>query len=714
VDAWEVAASANPGVILTMPLATLSEGDASETIMPESREERLTHARRYIAERCIYGVDRNAHAVEMAKLSLWLATFSRGRPFTFLAHALKHGDALVGLTPEQIRAFSWEHQPEDAGPLFANVQADMERAASMRSQLGNISELEFRRKQSAVFEADRLIGRERLAGDLIIAAFFREKTARLRKERLEQYQFAFRQSNREGADQSVAEKLATLNGDEYPIWPFHWPLEFPEVFGRENPGFDAFIGNPPFAGKNTIAASNAEAYPPWLKAIHQRSHGNADLIAHFFRRAFHILRKNGAFGLIATKTIAQGDTRSTGLKWICTHGGEIYSAVKRIVWPGEASRIVSVVSVSKGEFHGQKLIDGSSVPTITAYLFYEGSNEDPFTLNRNQNQSFQGFIPLGTGFVFGKKTKNGKQSSIETMQELIEKNRKNQDMVFPFIGFSEVASHPTHKHLRYVINFGSYDEQHCRSSWPELLEIVEKNVKPDRDKQKDHKAKQNWWLYYRSAIDLSVAIKGLDRVIVAGSQASTHFALTFLPTGMIYSSNLTVIAVQTFAGFAALQSRVHEEWARFFMSTMEDRLAYTPTTCFETFPFPDGWQTLEILEKTGKAYYEYRADLLVKNNQGLTETYNRFHNPDEQSPEIIELRNLHAAMDRVVLDAYGWSNIETNYEFLLDYEIDEDNWSPRKKKPYRLRWPDETRDLVLSQLLALNIEQHKSEVAAKV
>ena len=81
-----------------------------------------------------------------------------------------------------------------------------------------------------------------------------------------------------------------------------------------NPGFDAIVGNPPFPGKNTISASSGPRYLPWLQTLHEGAHGNADLVAHFFRRAFALLREGGAFGLIATNTIGQGDTRETGLE----------------------------------------------------------------------------------------------------------------------------------------------------------------------------------------------------------------------------------------------------------------------------------------------------------------------------------------------------------------------------------------------------------------
>ena len=108
---------------------------------------------------------------------------------------------------------------------------------------------------------------------------------------------------------------------------------------------------------------------------------------------------------------------------------------------------------------------------------------------------------------------------------------------------------------------------------------------------------------------------------------------------------------------------------------------------------------------------------MVSNNEGLTKTYNRFHDPYEHDPGIERLRELHAEMDRAVLHAYGWDDIRTECEFLLDYEIDEEEWG-NKRKPYRYRWPDDVHDEVLARLIVLNgeraaAEQRSGAVAAK-
>jgi hypothetical protein len=154
--------------------------------------------------------------------------------------------------------------------------------------------------------------------------------------------------------------------------------------------------------------------------------------------------------------------------------------------------------------------------------------------------------------------------------------------------------------------------------------------------------------------------------------------------------------------------RQYEIWARFFGSSMKDDLRYTPSDCFETFPFPEGFKTHPALEAAGRAYHDFRAAPMVRNDEGLTKTYNRFNDPDEPDPEIAKLRDLHAAMDRAVLDAYGWTDLHPTCDFLLDYEIDEEQWGT-KENPYRYRWPAPLHDEVLARLLDLNTTRAAAE-----
>jgi hypothetical protein len=490
---------------------------------------------------------------------------------------------------------------------------------------------------------------------------------------------------------------------EKPLVPFHWEIEFPEVFERENPGFDAMVGNPPFLGGRKIRSNLGDAYCDWLPQVFEDFSNNADLVAAFFRRAFVLTRPGGCWGLIATNTIAQGDTRRSGLVWVRQHNGYIYSATRRLKWPGSAAVVVSVIHVAK-DYVLPPVLDGKPVPDLTAFLFHAGGDKDPLVLRANFDKSFQGVVVAGSGFLF--EDSNTEASSSELVAELIDRDKRNLEIIRPYIGGEEINSSPTLAFSRWVIDFSNYDEAGARQ-WPDLIEIVEDKVLPYRRAVRREAHRRYWWQFGDKRPALRAHLSRHERVLV-NAQVSQHLAFAFQPTDRVFAMMLNVFILETYSAFCALQSRPHEIWVRFFGSSLEDRLRYTPSDCFETFPFPENWQTQPALETAGKAYYEFRAALMVLNNEGLTKTYNRFHDPDEREAAILELRELHAAMDRAVLDAYGWTDIPTDCEFLLDYEIDEEEWGD-KKKPYRYRWPDEIRDELLARLLELNADRAKEE-----
>jgi hypothetical protein len=205
---------------------------------------------------------------------------------------------------------------------------------------------------------------------------------------------------------------------------------------------------------------------------------------------------------------------------------------------------------------------------------------------------------------------------------------------------------------------------------------------------------------------------GQTKVLVVARTSDT-FAPCFVPACQVLNVDLAVFVGESWSLFTLIQSRVHEFWARSLSGSLKDDLRYTPTRCFVTFPFPFDWESNHPLREKGLQYHQFRSDLMIKNNEGLTKTYNRFHNPDEDQSLILELRELHSAMDRAVLDAYGWADIQPTCEFLLDYEDEEDEGEEgtgrRRKKPWRYRWPDDTRDEVLARLLALNAQRAQEE-----
>ncbi len=398
--------------------------------IPPDEDEGI-FARRLIAQRCLYGVDRNPMAVDLAKVSLWLATLAKDHALTFVDHALRDGDSLVGLSRKQIETFHWEREESPSFMLgfeTMRVRDQVQEAAELRELIRVAGEETADWELRDLWDQAQLeLDKVRLFGDLATAAFFDGAKPKEREAKRAKYADAII-SGTAGQHRGWLDERRKV---EPPLAPFHWEVEFPEVFDRENPGFDAIVGNPPFAGKNTVAAANVPRYPDWLKQVHEESHGNADLVAHFFRRAFDRVRENGTFGLIATNTIAQGDTRSTGLRWICEHGGDIYHARRRVKWPGLAAVVVSVLHLYKGRFEETKRLDDDAVETITAFLFHRGGHEDPGRLKANVRKSFQGSIVLGMGFTFDDTDKKGVATSLAEMRRLIEEDPRNEEVIFP-------------------------------------------------------------------------------------------------------------------------------------------------------------------------------------------------------------------------------------------------------------------------------------------
>ena len=449
-------------------------------------------------------------AIDLAKMSLWLATFARDHEFTFIDHTLKHGDSLVGLTRRQIEGLDWE-----AGASGYQEHIGVE---GIREQIAKASELNRLIREAGndsprdelfalLEEAEEETACARLLGDLTVAAFFKGKTTKKRKDLLKRL--------REGLHCGEPRRFLTGFGEctdgEVPLNPFHWSIVFPEVFDRENPGFDAIVGNPPFLGGKRISTTLGDGYRDWLGTVHRGSNSNADIVAHFFRRAFDLVRHEGTFGLIATNTIAQGDTRSTGLRWICEHEGEIYHARRRVTWPGLAAVVVSVVHVHKGNVEGERCLDNRPTERITAFLFHRGGNDDPAPLHANVGNSFVGSHVLGMGFTFDNSDNKGVATPIAEMHRLIAEEPHNQEVIFPFIGGEEVNTSPTHAPHRHVINFQDFplrrenlgerwkeaNEGQRRSwlqrgilppdypgdvaaDWPELLAIVEASETGER------------------------------------------------------------------------------------------------------------------------------------------------------------------------------------------------------------------------------------------
>lgn len=708
-----------------------------QPVLPPDEDEEL-HAKRLVAQRCLYGVDRNPMATDLARLSLWLATLARDHEFTFLDHALKSGDSLVGLTARQITALTWgdDRQASFFGNLVTERVAKVVTGrAAIRAAPDNVARAEQEARHVIV---ESTLADIRVIGDAVLGCFFAEAKPRPRQLAVSALQ------DLGGRDietrwRGLRDRAAILARGAHPIQPFHWEVEFPEVFMDGSGGFDAIVGNPPFAGKNTLINGNRAHYLDWLQTLHEGAHGNADLVAHFFRRAFALLRPGGCLGLIATNTIGQGDTRESGLRAVIAAGGAITHATRRLVWPGEAAVVVSVVHVLNGAA-GSAVLDGRKARRISAYLVEGDLDSSPAPLAENAGKAFQGAILLGLGFTFDDEAAaKGKASPVTEMHRLIAKDPRNAERIFPYLGGEEVNTDPRHAHRRWCIDFNDFPlrrdpnlqswflnegtdacdkrrrdwlrsgivpvdyPEPVAAEWPDLLEIVERLVKPERDPQKRDALRLRWWQYAEKRPGLRAAVAGLEWVFAA-TQTSSHLVVSRLPAGAVLDQSLTVLPDPDFRAFSVRQSRVQELWTRDLGATLEDRLRFTAADSGAPFPMPD---LRSLVADKAEAYLDHRASLMVARNEGLTRIYNRFHNPDEHAADIRRLRDLHQEMDVFVLIAYGWNDLaDTAAPEFLTEDTEQDH-----RYQGRLFWPASFRDEVLARLLALNAERAADEAA---
>ena len=716
VEAWEVAErqlarGKAAGVLIDIEGQPATDPDQA---IPPASEDRLILARRLVAERCLYGVDKNPLAVEIAKLSLWLVTLDRGRPFSFLDHALKCGDSLVGVDLDQLRC--WDLSGGGQRQFGAlGIDRDIERMISHRRQISQFpvrSVEDQTDKAYLLAQAEAIAHDLKRAGDLLIASYYND----LPKAQQATLRSALLAAARDMADVEPQWRQQADLGD---LRPFHWPLEFPEVFLAEGrAGFDAFVGNPPFVGGKRIREALGDHYRTILYDIYPGSQGGADLSAFFFLRAFSNLSSNGTLGLIATNTIAQGDTRLTGLATLEQEAATIFRAINNMPWPGQAAVVVNVVHIAKGKVEPPYILDESPVDFISSQLDSRKVIGEPHTLVQNANKSFIGSFVNGMGFVL----------TPDEAQELLNRNQKNRDVVFPYLNGEDLNSNPDQSPSRWVINFFDWPLQRgARGSWsaaderqrkewqrsgtvpddypgpvaadyPDCLEIIRERVYPVRTKVNREAHRKYWWHYGDKRPLLYATIAPLQRVLVLAIVSRT-VAFAFVPNHQVYAHKLAVFAHDEVSYFSVLQSSLHYHWAWQYSSTLKQDLNYSPTDVFETFPFPQS-PISQSLDLGGETYHEHRRQLMLDRWEGLTATYNRFHHPGESAADIAHLRQLHVKMDHAVAAAYGWADLDLGHGF--------------HATPQGIRYTlhDTARRQVLTRLLALNHERHAEEVQA--
>jgi hypothetical protein len=650
--------------------------DDSVGFEPLSRdtEERAILARRLIAERCLYGIDKNPLAVELAKLSLWLTTLAKGRPFGFLDHNLRSGDSLLGIHDlDQLIELDLKPKGKTQLRLFGRtIQSAVDKALALRSELRSIpirdigdveamSALDAQsRSELALPEliADALVGMV-LAGERALSI-----TA-----------LATKADEAAGGDADAQTRLlrqamtdlVSDAPDGAPRRPLHWPLEFPEVFNRNPSGFDAMIGNPPFLGGKKITGHFGTIYRAFLVDILANgTRGNSDLVAYFLLRVIRLLRNAGTFGLITTNSIAEGDTRDVGLKQVTESGITFFSAIRSEAWAGTANVSTSRIHGYKGCWRGVVILDGKSVPLINDGLS-SINNWNPVKLNANKGIAYQGSILLGLGFTM----------SQPKAEELAEKNPEFLwRVLFPYMSGKDLNSTPNFHTERWTICFWDWSKEQAEK-YEELYKQVQLEVRPERDRQKKLAYRDRWWRYaelqapiYKKTMrfpfsDISRQNDYVKHVICISTGATKYPCFAIVENKAIFANSLCVIVYNDAAMFACLSSDLHAVWAFEHGSRLEDRLRYTHGDVLETFPFPAAVQsgTAQHLTRVGSEYFKRRSLVMENLGIGMTEFYNRLHSPRNADPNIIALRALRVELSRQVASSYGFGNFDLEFGF---------------------------------------------------
>ena len=696
------------------------EGALQQGTRPADLERQ---ALRQVVARCLYGVDINEMAVEMCKLSLWLVSLDEDKPFSFVDDKVFVGNSLLGIT--DLRQLKAQH----IDPAAATTQRlfELDRAGTYTQDLDVdtiLREVVGRRRKlaSEIDESDparSTATKQRLqhkndedlklltrVADAIVAVGLNPTIGAKPGQRLnEAYRDLAVALGRafptEGTGDDSSLKAILKRGltptvpTDYERWHcLHWPLAMPEVMERG--GFDAIIGNPPFLGGKKISGAMGANLRGWLiNVLAGRPADNADLVAYFFLRASSLLNEHGTLGLIATNTVAQGDTREVGLDQMVDSGFTISRAVQSRSWPSRNANLeFAAVWGTRDAVSSQvtMICDDALVSRISSLLEPAGRVEGiPERLGENARLAYIGCYVLGKGFVL----------EPEEAGEWIAEDPRHAEVLFPYLNGEDLNSRPDCSASRWVVDFNERSQEAARQYKLPWKHVFDK-VRPERvvkDAEKYPRMVNEWWKYWNSRPAMRKAIADLDEVLVIARVSKTVIPLR-VSTRQVISEQVVVFATDSYAQQAVLSSSLHQYWAIAYGSGMRSDPRYTPSDVFETFPRPEPTPELEAI---GRTLHTERREIMLRRELGLTKLYNLVNDPGLEAgtdPDVDRLRAIHVELDAAVAAAYGWEDLDLTHGFHT------------YRKMTRWTVPPATRVEILDRLLEENHRRAAAEAAA--
>lgn len=474
------------------------------------------------------------------------------------------------------------------------------------------------------------------------------------------------------------------------------------------PTADCIVGNPPFLGGSKMLSELGGRYVGRLRQAYSgRVPGGADLVTYWFEKARAGIEAGGVkrAGLVSTNSIRGGNNRKVLERISVT--GRIFDAWSDEPWVNEGAAVrVSLICFSGGNSGPTPVLNGQPVSFIYADLNGSafGSSGD---ITRAKGQS------ENRGFVFEGMRKDApfdiEGDLARRWLSLPNPNSKsNSEVLKPLWNGIDV----TRRHRDgWVVDFGALSVEDA-ACFEAPFEYVNKVVRPVREQNNDKQRRERWWLFGRSNQELRNATRGLPRFIVT-PRVTKHRVFLWIESGILADTALVAFASDSDTVFGILHSRFHELWSLRMGTSLEDRPRYTPTTCFETFPFPAG-----LTPNISAADYadDPHAQAIAVAAKRLVELRDAWLNPPEWVEWVITPEEERAGYPRRPVAKPGYE-AELKRRTLTNLYNARPAWLDNAHKDLDAAvaaaygWPvDLSDDEILSRLLELNLERASHEI----
>ena len=644
--------------------AWVAEGLLDEPGSTDAEELRRSAIREVIA-RCLYGADINPMAVEMCKLSLWLVSMDKTRPFSFVDDKLFCGNSLLGLTSlDQLRHLHIDPKPSQMQQqLLVDIDAKITVAARLRTELASpVEEQEPMRSARAklrLLDQFRAATAElRLIADGVVAAALPlgGKPGRQLDDAFKTLSWKLQETfpaDGSGGDPTklmdlIDSGLTPTVKTDYERWkPLHWVIEAPDVV-VEHGGFDAIVGNPPFLAGKKIAIATGPNMESWTKNDLGGLRGSADLCAHFIRRAWALVRgRRGTIGLIGTDRVGQGDTSAMSTQILATQG-RIYRAVSQFRWPGAASTSASVVWATHAkEARIHPVLDGEPVGAISPFL----TDADAADLSEAK--------PLPPEFLAGRGVgMYGDGFVLETDDPLIgELSTDERALLRLFVNGQSLLSGRDSGRLAIDVNrFATEAELVARA--PRIADHLRRTVKPIRDAITSQIHDPRYWGHWDKRAKLFAEVARLPSFLASAETTRLPIFIRLHDSSPLFE-HVIIFATDSLTHFGVLSSGAHFAWFEETRTPRGATSSYTVSRVLRPFPFPG--ESVDVAA-AAEAFDGVRLKALDK-YVSVTKLYNAFDDHAEVDPLVVALRDAQVRLDQAVCRAYGWDDLQLDHGF---------------------------------------------------